>query len=164
MTFLNQLKMIVFVMLLICLDKTYAQKTINVTGGNVSGVNGSVVYSVGQLLYTTYTGNNGSVSEGVQHPKESLITLGIDENSQNLSQLTVYPNPTMDFIKLNINNINWQDLQYQVFDINGRNVLSENFKSENALINLKKLKPSIYFLKISDHYKNLRSFKIIKTN
>jgi hypothetical protein len=41
-----------------------AQNTIPASGGNASG-SGTASYSVGQVMYQTHTGTNGSVSEGV---------------------------------------------------------------------------------------------------
>jgi hypothetical protein len=39
-------------------------------GGEATGSGGSVSYSVGQVVYTTNTGINGSVAQGVQQPYE----------------------------------------------------------------------------------------------
>ena len=119
MPYLNQLKFSLFAVFLICFDIIYAQETINTTGGNSEGVNGNVAYSVGQLLYTNYLGNNGSVSHGVLHPKETFI-LGIDD--QTLDQVvSVYPNPTFDIIRLDVKNLDWNNLNYQLFDTNWKN-------------------------------------------
>jgi hypothetical protein len=37
-----------------------AQATVSTTGGNASGIGGSVSYSVGQVFYTTYSGTKWS--------------------------------------------------------------------------------------------------------
>jgi zinc transporter ZupT len=52
-----------------------AQETIPATGGNVVGSGGSVSHTVGQLLYNTVSGTNGTVAQGVQQPYEiSVVT------------------------------------------------------------------------------------------
>ena len=43
-----------------------AQDAIPATGGDATGSGGSASYTVGQIGYTTNTGTNGSVAEGVQ--------------------------------------------------------------------------------------------------
>jgi hypothetical protein len=74
-----------------------AQQATTATGGNTSGSGGTVAYSVGQIVYTTNTGTNGSVAQGVQQPYEISIVLGIDNHSINLG-LSAYPNPTTNYL------------------------------------------------------------------
>ena len=79
-----------------------AQESINATGGIASGSGGSMSYSVGQIVYTTNTGTNGSVAQGVQQPYEISAVIGIEEfNGINL-YVSVYPNPTSDYLTLSI--------------------------------------------------------------
>jgi len=47
-----------------------AQETIPASGGKASGSGGTASYSFGQVVYTTYTGTNGLVAQGVQQPFE----------------------------------------------------------------------------------------------
>ena len=42
-----------------------AQSTNAASGGNAFGTGGSAMYSVGQVVYTTNTGENGSAAQGV---------------------------------------------------------------------------------------------------
>ena len=56
-----------------------AQEGINVTGANASGSGGSASYTVGQMVYQTNTGTNGSVAEGVQQPYEISIVTAIEK-------------------------------------------------------------------------------------
>ena len=58
-----------------------AQEAITTSGGDASGSGGSVSYSVGQILYSTNTGANGSVAHGVQQPFEISVVIGIEEAS-----------------------------------------------------------------------------------
>ncbi|MFT7299094.1 MAG: hypothetical protein ACI9WO_001916 [Sphingobacteriales bacterium] len=43
-----------------------AQETVPATGGEATGNGGSSSYTVGQVVYTTNTGTNGSVAQGSQ--------------------------------------------------------------------------------------------------
>jgi hypothetical protein len=69
-----------------------AQENANTSGGVATGSGGTVAYSIGQVAYTTNTGSNGSVDQGVQHAYE-IFTVGIKETELNIS-LTAFPNPT----------------------------------------------------------------------
>ena len=81
--------------------KISAQEAAVVTGGNGSGTGGSFSYSVGQIDYKYTIGVNGSEVQGVQQPYEISVVIGIHEESIEL-EMNVYPNPTIDFITLNI--------------------------------------------------------------
>ena len=45
-----------------------AQENTVASGGKATGSGGTVSYSVGQVVYTTNAGTNGSLSQGVQQP------------------------------------------------------------------------------------------------
>ncbi|MGD0341661.1 MAG: hypothetical protein ABSA76_08155, partial [Bacteroidales bacterium] len=57
----------------------HAQSTITTSGGNASGSGGSASYTIGQVVYSTITGTNGSSAQGVQQPYEISIITGIAE-------------------------------------------------------------------------------------
>lgn len=67
--------------ILLCLGGLHAQEATNTTGGDASGSDGTVSYSVGQVVYTTNTEPTGSVAQGAQQPYEIFITAGIGETS-----------------------------------------------------------------------------------
>jgi hypothetical protein len=58
------------------LSTIHAQEAIPAGGGNASGSGGSASYSVGQVVYTTNTGTNGSAAQGVQQPYEISVVSG----------------------------------------------------------------------------------------
>ena len=51
-----------------------AQQSAVASGGNASGVGGTVSYSVGQVLYTTASGVGGSVVQIFKQPIFSFLT------------------------------------------------------------------------------------------
>ena len=52
-----------------------AQESANSSGGDATGSGGTIAYSIGQVVYTTNTGSNGSVAKGVQHAYEIFTSL-----------------------------------------------------------------------------------------
>jgi Secretion system C-terminal sorting domain len=138
-----------------------AQEAITVTGGNASSSGGSVSYSLGQVVYTTSSGSNGTVSQGVQQPFEISTVTGTKETNITL-QCVVYPNPTNDYIKLKIVNYKTGKLFYQLYDINGK--LLENKKAEDneTNISMENLVSGTYLLKVTDNQKEVKTFRIIK--
>ncbi len=138
-----------------------AQETIVVSGGDATGSGGTANYSVGQMVYSTATGSNGSVAQGVQQAFEISTTLGIENNLINLSFI-VYPNPTTNVLTLKIGNFNQNNMKYALFDIQGRLLNQQKIQQENTNISTENLAPAIYFLKIFDQNNIIKIFKIIK--
>lgn len=139
-----------------------AQNTIPASGGNATGSGGSVNYTVGQVVDDTYTGTNGSVAQGVQQPYEISVVNGIDEALGISLEIKVYPNPTMDFIKLKTANYEIQNLRYQLYDMNGRLVKENKVEGDETSIAMSNLVPATYFLKVMDNKEVIKTFKIIK--
>jgi hypothetical protein len=153
-------KKLMMALLLFASIKGFSQENANAAGGNIAGVGGSVAYSVGQVVYTTNTGLEGSVSQGVQQPYEVSIVLGAENSSISLVQ--AYPNPTQNNLTLNVGNNEISNLTFQLIDVNGR--LIENKKISNSIevIDMEKLQAAVYFLKVARNNKEIKNFKIIK--
>ena len=140
-----------------------AQTSVNATGGNASGIGGSASYSVGQLAYTTNTGTNGSVSEGVQQPFEISVVTGIEEAKDIFLNVSAYPNPTTDYLELKVENLQLSELSYKLYDISGKVYQNKEIGNSITKIEMQNLPQGIYFIKVIDtKNKELKTFKIIK--
>jgi hypothetical protein len=157
-----KLKLSAILMLFIGLTGLHAQNAIPASGGNASGGGGTASYSVGQIVYTTNTGTNGSVTQGAQQPYEISAVTGIEEAKGISLLVSAYPNPTTDFLKLKIEG----DLQTQYFaslyDISGKLLENKKITSNSTNIFMGNYISGTYFLKVSDNQKEIKTFKIIK--
>jgi hypothetical protein len=88
----------------------YAQEALPGTGGEASGAGGTVSYTVGQVLYSTYTDGTNSEAQGVQQPYEISIVLGLEEATGIQLSCQVYPNPSTNYLVLEVENYDMQDL------------------------------------------------------
>lgn len=140
----------------------FAQESVNASGNDATGTGGTVNYSVGQMVYTTHTGTNGSVAQGVQQPYEISVVTALQEAKNILLSFLVYPNPTTDFLKLNVENYPIDNVTYQLYDISGRSIENKKMESQEATIPMEYLATGTYFLKITDNNKDIKTFKIIK--
>jgi len=138
-----------------------AQNAIATSGGNGSGGGGTVSYTIGQVFYMTSTGSTGAVSEGVQQPYE-ILTVGIDDPIAVDMRLSAYPNPTTDFLTLNVENYEGNKLSYQLFNLSGNLLSRKAIFGNTTQINMANLIASIYILKIIDNKQTIKTFKIIK--
>ena len=137
------------------------QESANSSGGNATGSGGTVAYSIGQVVYTTNTGSNGSVAQGVQHAYE-IFTVNIKETELNIS-LTAFPNPTAENLTLQISDYNNEKLSYQLFDMQGKQLSNGQIVAKQTQINMNSLPIATYFVTVvNQENKNVQSFKIIK--
>lgn len=136
--------------------------TVPATGGDATGSGGTSSYSVGQVVYITNTGSNGSIAQGVQQPYEITVVTNLDEAAIIQLELSAYPNPAVDFLNLNIGEFEKNNLSYQLYNVAGK--LLENKKIEQRLtkINMEKLPKAIYFVKVTRNKTSIKTFKIIK--
>lgn len=138
----------------------HAQSAIVSTGGDVLS-NGSLSYSVGQLVGETYKGTNGSLSMGVQQPFEIQIVNGIKDTRISLS-MQAFPNPTTDYLTLKSENFDFTNAAIQLYDMEGRLLWHKAMATNEARISLLDFAAAIYILRIMDNQKEIKSFKIIK--
>ena len=62
--------------------------------------------------------------------------------------MNIYPNPTKDIITLQLDSPS-QEGRFRIFDINGRELMSENIRGQKTEINLMKLDPGIYIIEVN---------------
>lgn len=145
-----------FFSLLVTLELSAQENTV-ASGGKATGSGGTVSYSLGQVVYSTNIGTNGSVSQGVQQPYAVSTTVGINETS---IQLNAYPNPTTNNLTLTTDDS--ESLSYQLFNIQGAEISSKTLNSKTSNINLEGHPPATYFLKVIKNNEVIKAFKIIK--
>jgi hypothetical protein len=138
------------------------QETIATSAGNFTGSGGSVSYTIGQYAYSSLSGTNGSVVQGVQQPYEISVVTAVEETEEITLNWIVYPNPTRNTIKLSIESSDFDNMSYRLFDNNGKLIQDVKVESEETEISMYNLVPSIYFLRVIKNKKELKTFKIIK--
>ena len=153
--------LLLFVFTIMC-TIVYAQESVNASGGNASGTGGSVSYSVGQMVYTTNTGTNGSVAHGVQQPYEISVITAIEQAKDIDLVCSAYPNPTAGLFTLKIINYKSEKLAYQLYDIAGKILENKDITSIETAISLVDYTSAVYFLKLTDNNEEIKVFKIIK--
>jgi hypothetical protein len=178
----KKLKLTAVLLLGLGLIGLQAQESVNVTGGNASGSGGSASYSVGQVVYTTNTGTNGSVAQGVHQPYEISVVTGIEEAKGINLTVTAYPNPTTDYLELkvypvgNSNRVESEkltDLSYQLYDMTGKLLQNKKLTGTETQIDMSNYVPATYFVRVyavgrNDRTgviaesKSIKEFKIIK--
>lgn len=155
------MKKTTLLLMLFCLPKLMAQQTTVTSGGNASGTGGTVSYTIGQVADKTQTGTTGTITQGIQQPFE-IVTLSGEEFTNIALAGVVYPNPTISNVTLKISNFSLENMDYQLFDIQGRLVREGKISNEETILEMERYAASTYILKVNSHYKELKTFKIVK--
>jgi len=137
-----------------------AQQNTVSSGGEATGSGGTASYSTGQTDYITTSGSGGTTTQGVQQPYEIFIATGVEETGIVL-QASVFPNPAENHIILTVENPE-SEMNFYLYDNNGKLVKQEKIISKQTKIVLTEISNGIYFLRINNNEKEIKSFKIIK--
>lgn len=152
---------------LLCLSLTglHAQENSNAAGGDATGAGGSASYTIGQVAYATHSGNNGSVTQGVQQTYIISSETGIDGLVFIKLSIAVYPNPASDYLQLQVDASalhSIKEMQYQLFNMQGKLLESRQLVSNKTQINMNSYKSATYFVRVISKNKIIKKFQIIK--
>jgi len=154
--------LIIFFLTLSTSSFLLGQQTVVTTGAGATGTGGTVSYSVGQMVYQTHTGTNGSLTEGVQQPYEISVLSSAKETAGISLTCSAYPNPTADCLTLKVENYAFDNLRYQLFDMQGKLIESKIITSDQTIIAMNAFTPATYILKVVLPNNEITKFSIIK--
>jgi len=121
------------------------------------------VFIVFQLSNGTKCKYNISVEyvevDCISSGEKNTDSRSIEKFNSRKEQITIYPNPTSDYINLLTGN---DSGAYQLIDINGKRVLQQEIHHRNTSIDITSINPGIYFLQILDENGEVHVKKIIK--
>ncbi len=77
--------------------------------------------------------------------------------------MSAYPNPTTNLLNLVISDNKWNNLSYQLSDMNGRIVQNlQKITASETQLPMQKFPQGIYFLAVNSDNATVKTFKIIK--
>ncbi len=139
----------------------HSQESLNAGGGNIAGGGGSSVsYSIGQVVYLSHTGTNGSVNEGVQQPIE-FFSLSTDEQLLMFS-VDIFPNPVQTELTVDFKEQEIDGLSMVLTDVNGKLIQAQNVNASQERLDMNNLARSNYFLNFYKVGKVVGSYQLIK--
>jgi hypothetical protein len=153
---------VVLLFFVFAISSVNAQNAITGSGGNGSGIGGSVSYSVGQTNQGVNSSGSGTSAEGVQQPYEITLTNGIVRADVNTMEMTIGPNPSTDEVRLIIKDLKPGELFVEVNDAKGNNVIFGKLMSNETVFQFGKFATGNYTMNINRKGKVLKTFKIIK--
>lgn len=125
----------------------------------------SISWTLGEVAYTTLTSADFILTQGFQ--QGNLFTTSIDKPGITQNDITIYPNPARDYVKVKFEIPNASGkATFDLYDITGRKVISKVMNVEQSVpaeLNLSELRSGIYLLKVTLEKDNLnRIVKLVK--
>ncbi|QNA44580.1 T9SS type A sorting domain-containing protein [Lacibacter sediminis] len=154
-------RLLIIPLLLLSFSALHAQQHTVTTGGKATGINGSVTYSVGELIIPDSKGPGGSLSGGLQLPYEISVITSLPRIDMILSA-SVFPNPTTNTVQLKIADPFLSSYRYSLYDSEGKLLKSAQIRNTITEIELGSYSRSFFILNIQNNNRQLKSFKIVK--
>jgi hypothetical protein len=148
---------------------SYAQsispQSVNSGGTKMTQANGSLSFTVGELVVLSQTDSQGNTLGGGFTAGATLTTVSIQETDAAILDVKVYPNPTMELVNIQINHSTIDQIVVTITDLQGKEVYSGKYAGiSNAIgINTASYATGTYILYLKNlNNQVLGTYKIIK--
>ena len=129
--------------------------------------NGSLSFTVGELVVETHTDGNGNSLGGgfTNGSTSSTIITSVQQPDEEKLMVNVYPNPTADMLTLDVQHIDVDAYTITIFDVSGKQVYTANHAgiSGRININLSSFESGTYLLNlISNKQETLGTYQVVR--
>ena len=136
-----------------------AQEVVSTQGDSYSNANGSIDFTIGEVVINTGTDGTNDLTQGFHQTNWNF--LGVEDFAPNYEAI-IFPNPTEDV--LNIRTSTFENVTYTLYDAQGKLVMQNILSAEQTPIQVSQLAPGSYSLTLNNETQNLKTFKLIKHN
>ena len=140
-------------------SQTVSPELISSAGDNFSYSNYQLEWSIGEIQTETYSNTENVLTQGF-HQNSYIVTTVEDLRAD--FKISVYPNPTADFISLNVQNLEFENMQYTITDLTGRLLQNGNITNDIEQFNFSNYAVGTYFISVQQNSQLVKTFKIIK--
>jgi hypothetical protein len=134
-----------------------AQEVVSTQGDSYSNANGSIDFTIGEVVINTGTDGTNDLTQGFHQTNWNF--LGVEDFAPNYEAI-IFPNPTEDV--LNIKTSMFENVTYTLYDGLGKLVMQDILSAEQTPIQVSQLAPGSYSLTLNNETQNLKTFKLIK--
>ncbi|MBK6284487.1 MAG: T9SS type A sorting domain-containing protein [Draconibacterium sp.] len=140
---------------------TSAQQVISSAGTNSIGTDVQLSWTLGETVTESLTGPNFILTQGFHQGNLKVTAIGINPNAGFL--ISVYPNPVLSELILEVSTSGNPNLSYQLFDLEGKLIISQKVENFPEIINMNIYSSGTYLLKIIRNGKEMfPKFKVLK--
>jgi hypothetical protein len=143
------------------ISQNLSPELVSSSGTHFSNATYQLDWSLGECVTTTHSADNYVITQGF-HQENYSISVGITDCNTSID-ITVYPNPTTDFITINITSDNLKNVSnLRLTDTNGKVLLQEKVNEIETFLNFSEYASGVYFLSIKNNNQLITSYKIVK--
>ena len=169
---INNLKLLLFLSFCLLIStisvaQSIAPESVNSAGAKMTQSNGSLSFTVGELVVLQqYDANGNSLGNGFTNAATvSTTVLAIEEPNAAILQVDVFPNPTTDLVQIRIKESKLENLKISLTDISGKEIFQGQYRLMQQIIgiNTATYPSGTYFLTLKDLQGIvLGTYKIVK--
>ena len=135
-----------------------AQEVISTQGDDYTSSNGSISYTIGEVVTNTISDGSNDLTQGFHQTNWNF--LGLEDHAPEYEAI-VFPNPTSEI--LNIKASMFENVNYTMFDALGKIVMQSNLEGNMTTLQVSQLAAGSYTLQLTDSsQQNLKTFKLVK--
>ena len=117
-------------------SQSIAPQSVNSGATNMSQSNGSLSFTVGEVVLLTQTDAAGnSLSSGFTSGA-TLSTIAVQEADARVLDVRVYPNPTTELVNIQLNHTTLEQVRVVVTDLQGKEVYSGTYAGITNVIGI----------------------------
>ena len=145
--------------------QSIAPQSVNSSGTKLTQANGSLSFTVGELVVLTQIDNDGNTLGGGFTTSSTLTTAILEEPDLTILDVNVFPNPTTELVNIQINYSKINQIVATITDIQGKEIYCGKYVSFSNIIgiNTSTFSKGIYILTLKNtNSQLLGTYKIIK--
>jgi hypothetical protein len=147
--------------------QSIAPQSVNSAGVKMTQSNGSLSFTVGELVVQQqYDANGNSLGGGFTNSFTiSTTVLSVQEPDAAVLQVAVFPNPTTDLVQIQIKEASIEEMNLELTDLSGKTLYSAHYRlmNQNIGINTANYPTGIYLLTLKKpNGQILATYKIVK--
>jgi hypothetical protein len=142
-----------------CVGLTQELQAVGSGGAYHQSTTSSISWSLGEVVTQTLKAGDYIITQGFQQSKLTLTS--VFERPGYISLVNAYPNPTSDFIYLDVDG-EVKDLSFAVYDMNGKLLASGKFEENPTRVSFANFGSGIYFVRITKGNLEVNTLKVVK--
>lgn len=145
--------------------QSIAPQSVNSTGLIGTQANGSLSFTVGELVVLSQTDIEGNSLGGGFTAGATLTTVSVQETDVTVLDVKVFPNPISELVNIQVNHAAIHYFRVEIVDLHGKVVYNGNYAGLTNVIgiNTTSFTPGVYMLSLKNTSNNvLGTYKIIK--
>lgn len=146
-------------MLLLNSAGIFAQELVSAQGESLSNASGSIDFSIGELVISTESNANNTLTQGFHQTAWEFVSL---EDHLPAFSMSIFPNPTSEL--LTINSAVYDGVSYKMYDKSGRIVLAGELTDELTQLNVASFSDGSYSILLEQGNEPIKQFHLLKSN